>query len=711
MLDRLFSSVSSFLPKAKVQRLIFLALLVLGIFLRVAGLTWGIPKWDNGASIYHDEGHVLGYVLYDWKDFKENFGEYEIVRPVWMYRVLGRPLIALGDFFQLNDPATRTYEFSVLRSLNALWGIAGLIGIYALGKKLGSTATGLWALALLTVTPGHWYYSQILKGDIIVSTIFTLVLLAAIRIAEKGDRTGYVWGGVILGVGVALKATAIVAAPVVVFAHILHAWRQGKWRQLANVQSLWLLLAGLVSFSLSYPYPFIDIQRLYHLFANPSLQDFKMRFIVPWQDYMEVWQQYTLPNQPFAEMIYGRFLLWCFLPLVALMVIYAVVRFIKAREVRLLITLVLTLLFLHSLTFTPALDDRYILPSAPFAVLFPAIIITWPLWRALWQRIGAALFGAYLLVGTAAITWVIFPSFAFHSPRDAAATWIEARVLPKQIIAQPSQLSRWAVLFDRSRYRVASFVFGKEGDRHVGGLTSADFLLIQRDPWNYDHTFRYELTGLEAELSTYKKRFSEHQVFGNVPVVFGKPVPQNFATPVIDVYTTQSALVPSPLPSVSLRTIPASDRAIESIWRGMRMDDLRGRYLLTKLKVNPIETDFDSPQGIGIGLMLNRGQHLPPMPAERQEDASVVETPDGVAVFHPMVASRFRQHDYLLLAIEFAVDGRIVFYAGFDGALSPVGSGTYTDDTVNASLFALAPDTKGAFGTMQVLEAGLGSLP
>lgn len=540
MLNTLLSRMSQILPPTGAARSVFIILFAIGVFVRTAGLTWGIPDWNNQSSVYHDEGHVLSYVNMSWENFRREFGEYEIVRPVYLYRLVGRPLFALGSALDINNPQNRIYEIATLRSITALFGIAGLVAVYALGRQIASYKTGLWAMAFLTFMPAHWYYSQILKGDLMVATLFTLILICAIHIARTGRKTGYIWGAIILGAGTSFKATTMVAAPVLLLGHILYIWKTGRWGEVANSNAILCLLSAVVSFALLYPYPFYDFAQFKYLIDNPSIQHLTPRYIVSPSTYLATIRQYHSPDRPFFEMIFGKFLLWAFLPSLFVVLGMAVYKATR-RQIELLIIVALLTLFFHSLTFSDALDERYILPFAPFAALFPALVITWisSLPNALYTKIGVVT-GTLLVGGTAAITGVLFPSFAFSDPRRDAVEWIRSSAPADSTIAQATQTSRWALVFDSSSasYNNNTFAYGSENERHIAQLITPDYIVLQQEPWNYDHTFRYELAGIdkEKELFPLLKRYQEHKVFGRVPTLFGWRIPQTLGSPVIHIY-------------------------------------------------------------------------------------------------------------------------------------------------------------------------------
>lgn len=694
------------LPQTVLGKAVFILLVGVGIFLRVAGLTWGIPDRENQSSVYHDEGHVLGSVLLNWDDFKEEFGEYEIVRPVFFWRIIARPIIAAGTSLGLNDATTRVFELAVLRAITAIVAIAGLLAVYMLGRRLGSDVTGLWALGFLVFMPGHWYYSQILKGDVMIVTFFALILLMAIRMASSGDRWAYVVGGLVFGAGVAIKATTIIAAPVLLIAHLMFAWKQRQWRVLLGGNVWLILLVTIAAFLVLYPYPFIDFARLQALLDNPSTQHFTPVLFVSPQTYAHVWGEYNLSLRPFGEMIYGKFLVKTVIPLLFIFIIIGLVQFVRGRRSDLLLLAFMAFIFFHSLTFTGVLDERYLLPSAPFAALFPALLITGvglPAWR--WLSRIMVVVGSILLVGTAAITWITFPSFAFNNPREQVIDWVNTHASKGTVIAQPSQLSRWALRFNRDIYRVANIVYGPEGDRHIARLVDADYVVIQRDPWNYDHSFRYEFEDLKDELEPFLGRYAEHQRFGKVPMLFGWRIPQNLGTPVIDVYFSPTSVgTVQPIPSLVGDRIPILRGSAMSLVPAQRCDEAGKSYLQLRLRSNL--TVPNTREGrVYIAVARQSSSVSPALPKEKIREPSVAVVDGNPTLFIPLSIQDLYDHPEFTLAVDFPDCERVVFYTGLNNQLTHTGEGASSAGSGDIKLFILSGDIDTSLGFLEVVSA------
>lgn len=541
---RIRAALVAFLPPTRGARITFISLLVFGIFLRTAALTWGIPPRDNAPSFYHDEGHVLSHIEPPWETFRQTFDWYELIRPVYLFRIIGRPLILLGRFFGWDDGGTRIFELAVLRTIPAAFSIAALVAVYAVGRALGGVRTGLWALALLAVMPGHWYYAQILKGDILVATFFAVALLITYRLAERGNWGTYLVAGALLGFGTAQKPTMLVAAPLFLLAHVLNVVRLRSVSALFSPRAWAALAMAAVMFFAFYPYPSINPDRFRteakrELFGSSSGL-LSIRGDVRPQTYVNLWRAYNSAERPFMDMVFGRFLRASLVPAAVAAVVFGVFRAVRWRDMRLLLLVVFAALFTHSLSFGPAFDDRYVVPAAPFVVLFVALAAAGTYLTPSPPkivRILGALLGSIVFFGTAAITWQTFPTFAFSDPREEAVQWVMREAPRGTNVAQPTLTGRWALVFDRARVTPVPLIAGGDTDRRVLRLAEAPFVVVQREPWHYDHTFRYEQEGVRPAFAEFLRAAYERvRTFGHEPALFGMKLPRNLGTPVIDVY-------------------------------------------------------------------------------------------------------------------------------------------------------------------------------
>lgn len=708
--------VWSILPPTRVGRSIVVLLFLVGIFLRVAGLAWGIPPRDNAPSYYHDEGHVLGFIERDWGAYWETFSWYELARPVFLYRLVGRPLIALGRAAGWDDPATRVAELVTLRSINAAFSIAGLVGIYLVGSKLGGPRTGAWALAFLTFVPGHWYYGQILKGDVLIATLFTFALLAAFVLAERGTWASYLWAGVLVGFGTSLKPTMLVAVPLLVIAHGLFTWRRRTFRAFLSPRALAAVAVALLTFFAFYPYPYKNPELfrkegMVELFGPKSdLLTFKL--VASPATYRDLWAAYTKVDRPFMDMVFGHFLRGVLIPSTVVVALAALYQ-LRRGSVRLLLAVLFGLLFFHSLTFAPPLDDRYVVPGAPFVVLFPALLASaasvFGSTHLLTRRAGALL-GVALLVGTAGITWQTYPSFAFADPREQTVGWVHANAQPKALIGQPTLTGRWALLFDRSEVETTTLIQGEGERRHVTRLARPPLVVVQREPWHYDHTFRYELEGVHGQFAQLLSLYEHAETFGREPTLFGTLLPRNLGAPVIDVYRRSREPAERdtrPLLPHGGVDLPIQERSALVFSSRFASEELRNAAARVTVDFGGLTESWRSGGGrIRLGLAaLWDGASLPETFGELPDDSTFVTKGNAWVWLTSVMPADVAAHEGLTVAFDHVAPEVWDVYDGFDGALRPRTLGTRSAGTVQFALVALGP--KEGAGTVRVVDAAV----
>lgn len=527
------------LPRSKWGKLLFAFLLLLGTYLRVGGLDWGLSYTQPIGPPHHDEPHVMHFLQIPWDEYKKQFDEYEIVRPVFLWRIIARPMYAVGDFLKINNENNLVFEYAVPRAVNSVFGVAGLLIIYMLGVRLGGIRTGLLAMALLTVLPGHWYYSQLLKGDLLVTTYDALLLLCAIRIYDRGSRFWYILAGLIAGIGTATKPSIIAVLPVVFLAHILRSVSQKKWTLLFSWNAITTIIAGTLAFALLYPYPFIDFDHWWKVLTEPTSQSFAINFRPSWKAFHVSWDNYNKPPNVFMEMIFGEALRKIF-PLMAVLFAFITLGAFRVRKgIPYLLTLLFAFFIFHSLSFSPPLDDRYAMPLATFVVLFPAVLAgNLPFARYSW-RTTPATFACLLLLGyTAAVTALVFPVFALGKDiRLQTVDYIESMLQPGETVGEFEAGGRQSLPFNRNKV-TAIRTRTHEDDPHMLLLDEPTYMVVPVEPDNYDHAFRYQLytPDLKKEFPIYLQSFEHIQRFGKELFVFGRKLPRMLSAPIFDVY-------------------------------------------------------------------------------------------------------------------------------------------------------------------------------
>lgn len=674
-------------------------IIVVGVVLRTAGLDWGLSRTVPASPPHHDEPHVLAAITTPWETFRSTFDEYEIVRPIYVWRVLTKPFFVLGDRFGWNSPRNNVFEYVVPRAVNSVFGIVGLLAIYLLATKLGGVRAGVFALLFLAFMPGHWYYSQLLKGDLLVATFNTLLILAAIFIAERGSRCWYVAAGAIAGLGVASKPSVAVVLPVVLLAHVIRVVARREWRRLVGSDALLALLLAVGTFLLFSPYPFLDLDRLWTLHREPRTQFFRVNFQPTPASFLESWRNYNQPLRPFMEMVFGEALRIAFPIAAALFALATLLALRVKRGIPYLLTALAAFLVTHSLSFTEPLDDRYVVPLAPFVALFPALVASagMPFLRVPRPiTLLASGAGLVLVVYTAGVTWALFPTFALGKDiRVAVADDLMARVKPGETIGEFEPTGRQSLPFDRSR--VALVPLRTPGsDSHVYLFGTPTYVVFQVEPWNYDHAFRYQLESPEARREFFEiflPTFYDHlATVGREPTAFGRRLPRMLSTPVFAVYRRKEA-IPAAAENLlrELTSWTSGEPRFVVLDRLWTKEEFAGKLLTATFDISPLTRAWESGgEGGGIlGLLLTSDDAPPGSPIpERVPEPEVFSDEHRIGHVVPLRKEALGNANTLSVALAVREGGEVDLYSGTDGQLA--GRGTVSVHALRKVRVAIA---------------------
>ncbi|NLE75933.1 MAG: hypothetical protein GX605_04175 [Chloroflexi bacterium] len=190
-----------------------LALLVLGLGLRLVGITFQPLWWDEGYSVYFAAlplGEMVRQTAVD-------------IHPPLYYALL-------HGWIGLWGPSV-----SALRWLSVLAGLAAVPLAFALGRAWWGARAGWLAGALLTLSPFHIYYSQEVRMYALVATLGLAATALYVRLWRAG-KGGSRWAWVGYGAALAAALYTQYFAAFLLLAHALHtlwALRPPSTRRLA----------------------------------------------------------------------------------------------------------------------------------------------------------------------------------------------------------------------------------------------------------------------------------------------------------------------------------------------------------------------------------------------------------------------------------------------------------------------------------------------
>ncbi len=200
-----------------------------GLLLRVIGLDFGLPfiydpdepdfvgrAWQmvtTGDLNPHWFGHPGTTVMYAFAGVFKG------------YSALAFPDLAAASTAFLTEPS-RFYLLA--RVVIVLLAFGTLVLTWQLARRVAGDTAALVAAALLAVAPLHVQYSRLARPDLLMSFLLLASVLCALQIAREGRWRDYLAAGFLLGLAIATKYPAVIAAPAIVLAHALQQLNQGR---------------------------------------------------------------------------------------------------------------------------------------------------------------------------------------------------------------------------------------------------------------------------------------------------------------------------------------------------------------------------------------------------------------------------------------------------------------------------------------------------
>ncbi len=200
-----------------------------GLLLRVIGLDFGLPfiydpdepdfvgrAWQmvtTGDLNPHWFGHPGTTVMYAFAALFKGYG------------ALAFPDLAAASTAFLTEPS-RFYLLA--RVVIVLLAFGTLVLTWQLARRVAGDTAALLAAALLAVAPLQVQYSRLARPDLLMSFLVLASVLCALQIAREGRWRDYLAAGFLLGLAIATKYPAVIAAPVIVLAHALGQGNQGR---------------------------------------------------------------------------------------------------------------------------------------------------------------------------------------------------------------------------------------------------------------------------------------------------------------------------------------------------------------------------------------------------------------------------------------------------------------------------------------------------
>lgn len=202
-----------------------LCIVALALFLRIWGITFGLPGIDHG-----DESEVVNHAVRfgggDLNPHRFQYGslfQYFLFVLYCIYFMAG---YATGVFESVHRFAVRfvqdpTVFYLIARSCSALLGAATAAVVYSIGKQIQGRAIGLAAALFLACSYEHVMHSHYCTVDAALTFMFTLGVYASLLLFRRADTAQYLRAGFIIGLACAVKFNGVFASVALLAAHFL----------------------------------------------------------------------------------------------------------------------------------------------------------------------------------------------------------------------------------------------------------------------------------------------------------------------------------------------------------------------------------------------------------------------------------------------------------------------------------------------------------
>lgn len=371
--------------------------------------------------------------------------------------VLAHPLIPTGYVWYINAPSFYLWA----RVLTALLGAATVYLTYRIGRAAFGRRIGLIAAALFAVAPGAVYYADTVRVDVPVAFFTSAALLAGLGVLQRGRPRDYVIAGLLSGLAISTKQTAVWIVPALVVAHLLNP-RRTAFADRAVALMAACLAAGVI---VGTPYLLIRPDLVlagsrqgvdaYGLLAPLRPGDFAYRLALNLAYFVRPMQGgdwYAVPHSGLG-----------LLPGIAAAIgVVAGFRQQPGLQRYLLTFPVFLLLFLAR---SEAFYVRNLAPALPLAAVWAAVGAMWvwqriaalgPLRRPSWRALGAVAGIVLLLGGPLRESWALASWLDRHQDtRTQAVEWLRRHVPRGAAVAFELELAWYLPALDHLPYRVA----------------------------------------------------------------------------------------------------------------------------------------------------------------------------------------------------------------------------------------------------------------
>ena len=247
-------------PNARPPAWVLLALVfLLAAGLRLAGVGYGLPPGFNADEPHHVNVAVSfgrgtlnpGVFKYPTLWMYTLFAEYGVYFLLWSGFGLARTAQDFGTLFVWHPGGF----YLLARLLSVLFSLLGVLFAARAAQKLFGGRAGLWAAALLAVSPTLVVSAHAAKPDSMMFCLAALAWLFAVRHFQDGKSKDMLLCGACAGLAASTQYTA---APLLILLPVAAWARSLKKEPFPIALVAWALLAALAAFFIASPFILLD---------------------------------------------------------------------------------------------------------------------------------------------------------------------------------------------------------------------------------------------------------------------------------------------------------------------------------------------------------------------------------------------------------------------------------------------------------------------
>lgn len=243
------------------------ALVVAAAVLRAQHLRWGFPDVFEEATPVRQAIAFWG-VPGSGLDLNPHFFKYPsftfylnfFLQVVWYFWLSLKG--SVGSLNEFRQVLSQNLPHAVLlgRWLQVVLGSVTVIPAYLLGRRLAGRTAGWGAAVLVAVLPTLVTESRLVGPDAALALFAACALVAASRLAARGERADYLWCGLWIGLATASKYPGALLLAALLTAHAVQGGRRGPAGILLSSRFWQALVTAGVVFVLASPYVLLDFR-------------------------------------------------------------------------------------------------------------------------------------------------------------------------------------------------------------------------------------------------------------------------------------------------------------------------------------------------------------------------------------------------------------------------------------------------------------------